>query len=145
MRRFNQLAPLLLPLLLAVAAPRAYASPPPSGGIEHVPAAWSNYAATVSHQLQAGLGNAHDPAAIRFHRFLDDRANANPDSTPLTLILRLWIAANGTIRQLEFNSTGDMQANADLYRIIMATTGLKPPPPAMRHPLVLQLQLTYSM
>jgi hypothetical protein len=134
----------LLPLFLASLGVQAHADEP-SSKTAHIPASWNIYATAVSRQLQAELGNSHDQAATRFHRFLDDVANSHPDAAPPSPIVKLWIGKDGKISSVELTSVGDAQANLDLYRIIMAAPLHRPPPPSLPQPLILRLQLTYPI
>lgn len=135
---------LAVPVLLGMAAlamPAQADTQPPLHA--PVPAAWSRYAAAVSRQLQASLADSHNPAATRFHRFLDDQANTS-QKTP-ALVVKLWIWQNGKIARAEFASLGNAQANADLGAVILKAAPQTPPPRSLPQPLILRLQLTYPI
>ena len=100
------------------------------------PAHWMAYAAAVGGQLQQRLQQEQDPQAQRVVEWL----RAHPD-TPTPLPVSLWIAADGRISKLEFDSLGDREVDADL-RVTLQAAPLQAAPPAdMRQPLRLGLVL----
>ena len=102
---------------------------------QDAPAHWMAYAATVGGQLQQRLQLEQDPQAQRVLEWLQ----AHPD-TPTPLPVSVWIAADGRISKLEFDSLGDRQVDADLRAALLAAP-LQAPPPDMRQPLRLGLAL----
>jgi len=103
---------------------------------QDAPAHWMAYAAAVGGQLQQRLQLEQDPQAQRVLEWLQ----AHPD-TPTPLPVSVWIAADGRISKLEFDSLGDRQVDADLRAALLAAP-LQAPPPDMRQPLRLGLVLT---
>ncbi|WP_295571279.1 hypothetical protein [uncultured Stenotrophomonas sp.] len=104
---------------------------------QEAPAHWMAYAAAVGGQLQQRLQQEQDPQAQRVVEWLQ----AHPD-TPTPLPVSLWIAADGRISTLEFESLGDRQVDADLRATLQAAPLQAPPPADMRQPLRLGLALT---
>ncbi|WP_329852273.1 hypothetical protein [Stenotrophomonas pavanii] len=104
---------------------------------QEAPAHWMAYAASVGGQLQQRLQQEHDPQAQRVLEWLQTR----PD-TPMPLPVSLWIAADGRISKLEFDSLGDAQVDADLRATLQAAPLQAAPPADMRQPLRLGLALT---
>lgn len=102
---------------------------------QDAPAHWMAYAAAVGGQLQQRLQQEQDPQAQRVLEWLQ----AHPD-TPAPLPVSVWIAADGRISKLEFDSLGDRQVDADLRAALLAAP-LQAPPPDMRQPLRLGLVL----
>ncbi|MBA0386631.1 hypothetical protein D7U91_02120 [Stenotrophomonas maltophilia] len=100
------------------------------------PAHWMAYAAAVGGQLQQRLQQEQDPQAQRVVEWL----RAHPD-TPTPLPVSLWIAADGRISKLEFDSLGDAQVDADLRATLQAAPLQAAPPADMRQPLRLGLVL----
>lgn len=104
---------------------------------QEAPAHWMAYAAAVGGQLQQRLQQEQDPQAQRVVEWL----RAHPD-TPAPLPVSLWIAADGRISKLEFDSLGDRQVDADLRATLQAAPLQTAPPADMRQPLRLGLVLT---
>lgn len=98
------------------------------------PAHWMAYAAAVGGQLQQRLQQEQDPQAQRVVEWL----RAHPD-TPTPLPVSLWIAADGRISKLEFDSLGDREVDADLRATLQAAPLQAAPPADMRQPLRLGL------
>ena len=65
---------------------------------------------------------------------------AHPD-TPAPLPVSVWIAADGRISKLEFDSLGDAQVDADLRATLQAAPLQAAPPADMRQPMRLGLLL----
>lgn len=104
---------------------------------EHeAPAHWMAYAAAVGGQLQQRLQQEQDPQAQRVLEWLQ----AHPD-TPTPLPVSVWIAADGHISKLEFDSLGDARVDADLRATLQAAPLQAAPPADMRQPLRLGLVL----
>lgn len=104
---------------------------------QEAPAHWMAYAAAVGGQLQQRLQQEQDPQAQRVLQWLQ----AHPD-TPTPLPVSVWIAADGRISKLEFDSLGDAQVDADLRATLQAVPLQAAPPADMRQPLRLGLALT---
>lgn len=120
---------------LTSAAPAAAQTTPPSAA----PIAWVRYAegatATITTWLQAD-----DEAAARFRAYLDGTRPA-PGQATLPLMLRIWIAADGTVSRVEFAPFADAQADADLRGLIAGRKLAGRPPKDMRQPVRLAIQL----
>ncbi|EMR4109092.1 TPA: hypothetical protein QEL08_002869 [Stenotrophomonas maltophilia] len=104
---------------------------------QEAPAHWMAYAAAVGGQLQQRLQQEQDPQAQRVLQWLQ----AHPDA-PTPLPVSVWIAADGRISKLEFDSLGDAQVDADLRATLQAGPLQAGPPADMRQPLRLGLALT---
>lgn len=100
------------------------------------PAHWMAYATAVGGQLQQRLQQEQDPQAQRVLEWLQ----AHPD-TPTPLPVSLWIAADGHISKLEFDSLGDARVDADLRATLQAAPLQAAPPADMRQPMRLGLVL----
>lgn len=108
-----------------------------------VPASWRSYAGLAGQQFQAWL-MADDDVAFRLHKFLEDRAVSATDTPPGPLLVRVWIGPEGQVTQLDFASLGSSQADADLRQILTVSPLSEPPPPDMRQPLTLRLDLQFK-
>ncbi|WP_205409865.1 hypothetical protein, partial [Escherichia coli] len=86
--------------------------------------------------LQQRLQQEQDPQAQRVLAWLQ----AHPD-TPTPLPVSVWIAADGRISKLEFDSLGDAQVDADLRATLQAAPLQAAPPADMRQPMRLGLVL----
>jgi hypothetical protein len=106
-----------------------------------VPQPWIDYAQLAGSQFQASL-EADDDAANRLHRLLEDRIlNAKVDAPPLAIVVRAWIGMDGSVTKVEFDPLGDAQADAILRQLLTARRISEPPPPDMRQPLRVRLQM----
>jgi hypothetical protein len=94
------------------------------------------YAATAGSELQQRLQQEQDPKVQRVLAWLQ----AHPQM-PTPLPVSLWIAADGRIAKLEFDSLGDAQADADLRATLQSAPLSSAPPADMRQPLRLGLVL----
>ncbi len=127
-------------LLLALAEGRAEAYQP---SYTPIPAYWASYAQLVSNPLLAWLDDGSDPAANKLRGYLD-RVTADPGaatSPAASDIVRIWIAPDGHITKVTFNSLGDQQADVELRQILTRGPIGEPPPADMPEPLVLRLRL----
>ncbi|WP_423162695.1 hypothetical protein [Stenotrophomonas maltophilia] len=104
---------------------------------QEAPAHWMAYAAAVGGQLQQRLQQEQDPQAQRVLEWMQ----AHPD-TPTPLPVSVWIAVDGRISKLEFDSLGDAQIDADLRATLQSAPVQAAPPADMRQPLRLGLLLT---
>lgn len=107
-----------------------------------VPQSWSSYAGLVGRQFQVWL-MGDDDVAYRFHKFLEDRAVGGLDAPLPPLQVKVWIDADGRVGRVEFLSLGDAQADADLRQLLTQKSLSEPPPPDMRQPLMLRLNLSF--
>jgi len=82
-----------------------------------------------------------DDVAYRLHKFLEDRAVSATDAPPGPLLVKVWIGPEGRVTRLDFPSLGAPQADADLRQVLTTAPLSELPPPDMRQPLVLRLNL----
>ena len=108
-------------------------------GAQEAPAHWMAYAASVGGQLQQRLQQPEDPHAQRVLEWMQAQPAA---AAPAPLVVSVWIAADGRISRLEFDSLGDAQVDADLRTTLQAAPLTEAPPADMRQPLRLGLALT---
>lgn len=126
--------------VLAQAPARPQTQPTPA-----IPPHWISYAQLVGNQLQDRLGDAQNEAVVRLHGWMQERIlREGQAAPPAPLVVRLWIAADGGVRRLEFASLGQAQADADLRTVLTAEPLSEPPPRDMRQPMVLQLSLAFT-
>ncbi|HFF5968174.1 TPA: hypothetical protein ACGCF6_003564 [Stenotrophomonas maltophilia] len=104
---------------------------------QEAPAHWMAYAAAVGGQLQQRLQQEQDPQAQRVLEWMQAHSD-----TPTPLPVSVWIAADGRISKLEFDSLGDAQIDADLRATLQSAPLQAAPPADMRQPLRLGLLLT---
>lgn len=138
---FNRLRGLLVGLfgmsLLGAPAPQAAAQ-------AAVPQHWISYAQLVSNQFQAWLANGENEAVVRLHTHLQQRVLNQADVPYGPTIVRVWVADDGQVSRVEFDSLGDPAADADLRGILTAQPLSEPPPRDMRQPMVLRLKLDFA-
>lgn len=108
-----------------------------------VPASWRSYAGLVGQQFQAWL-MGDDDVAYRLHKFLEDRLVSATEEPPGPLTIKVWIGPEGQVTRLDFPSLGAPDADADLRQILTANPLSEPPPPDMRQPLMLRLNLRFK-
>ena len=106
---------------------------------QEAPAHWMAYAASVGGQLQQRLQQPEDPHVQRVLAWMQAQP-ATP--APAPLVVSVWIAADGRISKLEFDSLGDAGVDADLRATLQAAPLTEAPPTDMRQPLRLGLALT---
>lgn len=85
-----------------------------------------------------------DDIAYRLHKYLEDRAVSATDTPLEPLLIKVWIGPEGAVTRLDFSSLGAPQADADLRQILTAAPLSEPPPPDMRQPLMLRLNLQFT-
>lgn len=123
-------------VLFASAAWSAVCAPP-------VPRHWLDYAGAASRQFQAWLGDADDQRVQRLHAWLQQRdTNDRLMGHPVPVVVQVWIAPDGVVHRLQFDSLGQAQADDDLRALLLRR--LPTPPADMRQPLVLQLSLDHA-
>lgn len=126
--------------VLAQTPARAQAQP-----AQPIPQHWVSYAQLVGNQLQDRLGDAQSEAVVRLHAWMQERILKEGQAVPPgPLVVRLWIAADGSVSRLEFATLGQAQADADLRAVLTAEPLSEPPPRDMRQPMVLQLSLAFT-
>jgi hypothetical protein len=106
-----------------------------------IPQPWIAYAQLAGQQFQAWL-EADNDAADALHTYLEQRhKNAKGDASLNSVVVRAWFGADGTVTRVAFDSLGDPNADANLRQLLTARPMTEPPPPDMRQPLRVQLQL----
>jgi len=109
-----------------------------------VPSHWISYANLAGNQLQASLSDPANDAVVRLHGWMQERLLRDaPSGPPPPVIVRVWIAGNGRIERVAFDSLGNAQADADMRTLLQAQQLAEPPPRDMRQPLNLQLTLSF--
>jgi hypothetical protein len=104
--------------------------------VQSAPAEWLAYAATVTDAVKSWL-EADTDAASRLRLRLDAMQSPSDSST---LLIKVWIAPDGRVAQVEGPVKDDAQVDADMADIV-ATARLGPPPPDMPQPLRIGVQL----
>lgn len=131
-------------LMIAVIGPVLIFSAAARAQSPGVPEQWMAYAQLVGHQFETWL-EADDDYSNAFRQYLHDRTpNASGDPPPVTIKIRAWIGADGRVKQVEFDSLGDTNADATLHRILTGHLMTQPPPLDMQQPLRLNLHLAES-
>ena len=110
---------------------------------QQVPQHWISYATLASDQLQASLGDPANDTVVRLHASMQSRMRQDGRaSSPVFVVVRVWVASSGRVERVAFESLGDAQADADLRALLTARPLAEPPPRDMRQPMVLQLTLS---
>lgn len=127
----------------ATAAPVAAQSAAKAGA---PPQHWISYAQLASNQFQAWLSDPGNDTVVRLHGWWQERMlSGGPIITAVpTVVVRVWVAANGQVDRLEFPSLGQAQADADLRTLLTAQALSEPPPPDMKQPMVMELALSFA-
>jgi hypothetical protein len=106
-----------------------------------IPQPWIAYAQLAGQQFQAWL-EADNDAADALHTYLEQRhKDAKGDASLKTVVVRAWFGADGAVTRVAFDSLGDPKADANLRQLLTTRPMTEPPPPDMRQPLRVQLQL----
>lgn len=109
-----------------------------------VPQHWISYANLAGNQLQSTLSDPADAVVLRLHAWMQARLLREGAPPPPPLVVRVWVAADGRVEGVAFESLGDAQADADLRALLTAQPLSEPPPRDMRQPMVLQLTLSFT-
>ena len=109
-----------------------------------VPQHWISYANLAGNQLQSTLSDPADAVVQRLHAWMQARLLREGAPPPPPLVVRVWVAADGRVERVAFESLGDGQADADLRALLTAQPLSEPPPRDMRQPMVLQLTLSFT-
>lgn len=125
------------PRLLAGSLLAAGLAATPGQAQEVAPAHWVDYAHAAGGALQSRLSDGAGELVTRLHERLSRQAQAG---AARTVLVQLWISGHGNVERSQFDSFGDVQADADL-RALLAARPLPAPPADMRQPLVLRLTL----
>lgn len=119
---------------LASTAPAAAQSIPPSAA----PVEWVRYAEGATNTI-TGLLESDTEASSRFRAYLDRTRGSDAEPSPV-IELRVWIARDGEISRVEFTPFAHEEANKDLRAALLGKR-LTPPPPDMRLPIRIAVQL----
>jgi hypothetical protein len=126
--------------MLAVQAPiAACAQAPDYRPSTAAPASWQRFATLTTKSFEQWIGG-EDDIARRFRDYLHKRAG-HDDGFPESLIVRVWVAADGKIERVAFPSLNDPQGTEDLRTILLRGKLSEPPPFDMLQPLHLKLSL----
>lgn len=106
---------------------------------EQAPAVWVAYAQQTT-QTVTGWLNAADPPAPRVRSFLLAATHPDPGKPALPVVLKLWIAADGSITRMDFPVLTDDEVNRDLQDLVVGRH-LPVPPRDMLQPLRIAIQL----
>ncbi|MGJ7543088.1 YbaB/EbfC family DNA-binding protein [Variovorax sp. LT1R16] len=120
------------------------ASGTPALAVTPIPQHWISYANMAGNQLQSTLSDPADAAVQRLHAWMQARLLREGAPPPPPLVVRVWVAADGRVERVAFESLGDAQADADLRTLLTAQPLSEPPPRDMRQPMVLQLTLSFT-
>ena len=120
------------------------ASGTPVLAVTPIPQPWISYANMAGNQLQSTLSDPADAAVQRLHAWMQARLLREGAPPPPPLVVRVWVAADGRVERVAFESLGDAQADADLRALLTAQPLSEPPPRDMRQPMVLQLTLSFT-
>ncbi|RQO62972.1 hypothetical protein DBV14_03040 [Variovorax sp. KBW07] len=108
-----------------------------------VPQHWISYANLAGNQLQSSLSDPANETVVRLHAWMQERMlKEGQPVLPAPVVVRVWVAANGKIERVAFDSLGNAQADADLRALLTAQPLAEAPPRDMRQPMVLQLTLS---
>ena len=128
-----------LGLTTAAGSPAAAQAP-----AQPVPQHWISYAQMTGNQFQAWLSDPDSETVQRLHAWMQERMlQEGPAVPPAPLIVRVCVGQAGKVERLEFASLGQPQADEDLRALLTAQPLSEPPPPDMRQPMVLQLELSF--
>lgn len=124
----------------------ALVSTAPVGNAQsNIPQPWISYARLASGQFQAWLSDGSSDAVQRLHQRLQDRMlKADANTPPPPLIVRVWVAEDGHVERVAFDSLGDATADSDLRAILTSQSLSENPPRDMKQPMVLKLDLNYQ-
>lgn len=120
------------------------ASGAPAQAATPIPQHWISYANMAGNQLQSTLSDPADAAVVRLHAWMQARLLREGAPPPPPLVVRVWVAADGRVERVAFESLGDAQADADLRTLLTAQPLSEPPPRDMAQPMVLQLTLSFT-
>ncbi|SFQ38512.1 hypothetical protein SAMN05216567_11516 [Variovorax sp. OK605] len=111
---------------------------------QQVPQHWVSYANLAGNQLQSSLSDPASDTVVRLHAWMQARMlKEGQPIPPAPVVVRVWVAPNGKIDRVAFDSLGDAQADTDLRALLTAQPLAEPPPRDMRQPMVLQLTLSF--
>ncbi|MGJ7502143.1 YbaB/EbfC family DNA-binding protein [Variovorax sp. ZT5P49] len=132
--------------LAGAAAPLA--APAQAQRQQQVPPHWIGYANLASSQFQTSLSDPASETVRRLHAWMQERmlddGRAAATAPPAPVVVRVWVAADGKVERVAFDSLGNAQADRDLRTLLTAQPLAEPPPRDMRQPMVLQLTLSFT-
>lgn len=106
------------------------------------PQNWISYAQLASNQFEGWLSDPENDTVQRLHAWMQQRMLQDGQPLSPSLVTRVWVAADGRVGRVEFDTLGNAQADADLRALLTAQPLSEPPPPDMRQPMILQLTLS---
>lgn len=127
----------MLGLLAALCATPACAAD--TIGVGAAPQRWVAYSMLLGNMVHAWLSDNTD-AAMRLNAYLDAMRDA-PGSDNHSVPLAVWIGKTGVITRIEFPPFAHPQANADMTAVLVNRELPEAPPPDMRQPVLLNLNL----
>ncbi|WP_198088129.1 YbaB/EbfC family DNA-binding protein [Variovorax sp. E3] len=111
---------------------------------QQVPQHWISYANLAGNQLQSSLSDPANETVVRLHAWMQERMlKEGQTAPPAPVVVRVWVAPNGKVERVAFDSLGNAQADADLRSLLTAQPLAEAPPRDMRQPMVLQLTLSF--
>ena len=119
----------------AAAAPVQAQSIDPSAA----PVEWVRYAESATVAVTRLL-EAEGEVATRLRGYLD-ATRAAPDQPTAPLLIKLWVAKDGTVSRIDFQPFAHAEANADLRSLIVGQPLGQIPPSDMLQPLRVLVQL----
>lgn len=132
-------------LLAGVLGASLLGAPTPQAAAQAaVPQHWISYAQLASNQFQSWLADGSNEAVVRLHNHMQARVLGEAGTMPAPVIVRVWVAADGQISRLDFDSLGQASADADLRSVLTSQPLSEPPPSDMRQPMVLRLKLDFA-
>lgn len=116
--------------------------PAQSAQPQQPPQNWISYAQLASNQFEGWLSDPENDVVQRLHAWMQQRMLQDGQPLSPSLVTRVWVAADGRVGRVEFDTLGNAQADADLRTLLTAQPLSEPPPPDMRQPMILQLTLS---
>ena len=105
---------------------------------------WPASGLLAGNQLQSSLSDPANETVVRLHAWMQERMlKEGQPVPPAPVVVRVWVAANGKVERVAFDSLGNAQADADLRALLTAQPLAEAPPRDMRQPMVLQLTLSF--
>lgn len=106
---------------------------------DQVPPSWVQFSKLVKFRFEEWV-SSDDPIAARFRVYLKAHAGTQ-DGPPATLIVRVWVNADGSVARVAFPALKDAGATTDLRTILTRGNIGEGPPPEMLQPLNLRFSL----
>lgn len=100
------------------------------------PPSWAQFAKVVRDHFETWL-SADDEVANRFRAYVMEHYGKK-DGPPQTLVVKAWLARDGTVERVSFPPLSDAHADEDLHTILQRGNIGEAPPPEMLQPLNLR-------